>query len=79
MALARMRTITQAYEYLKKQDPETALSKTAFRTFVNEGYIPVVIVGTKKKLVNLDNVDRFLEEGMDIKEVPKVVGIRRIG
>ena len=78
--MQRMRTITQAYEYLRSQDPQTAITKTAFREFVNKGYIPVVVVGKTKKLINLDNVDRFLEEGMQSKEREECVSgrVRRL-
>lgn len=75
--MQRMRTIEKAYRYLKEQDPETDLTKTAFRTFINEGYIPIIRVGCKT-LVNLDNVDRFLQEGVPEVQTPPPVGIRAI-
>lgn len=74
--MQRMRTITKAYQYLKEQDPETDLTKTAFRTFINEGYIPSIHVGCKT-LVNLDNVDKFLQEGVT-EHVTPTAGIRAV-
>lgn len=71
--MQRMRTIEKAYRYLKEQDPETDLTKTAFRTFINEGYIPIIQVGCKT-LVNLDNVDRFLQEGIPEVQAPPFCG-----
>lgn len=76
--MIRMRTIDKAYTYLKEQDPETALTKTAFRRFINQGYIPVTQVGINKKLVNLDNVDKFLETGIPDIPLEQIPGIRRI-
>ncbi len=75
--MQKMRTISQAYEYLKLQDPETAITKTAFRRFINKGCIPVVVVGETKKLINLEDIDNFLSGKITI-ETKNENGIRRI-
>lgn len=73
--MQRMRTVDQAFQYIKEQDPDTALTKNAFRSFVKMGYIPVSQLGSKR-LVKLDDVDKFLEEGIPMAQ-PQI-GIRRI-
>lgn len=60
----RMRTIDKAYEYVLENDPDTQLSKNAFRKLVLSREIPSVNVG-RKKLVNLDLVDRYLSCGVE--------------
>jgi excisionase family DNA binding protein len=68
----RMRTIEQVYDYIKQQDPETAISKTAVRTMVIKKDIPSVKVGAKY-LINLDHVDKYLcgEPFFEIPAKPK--------
>lgn len=73
--MQRVRTIAKAYAYIKEQDPETALTKHAFHSFVNSGLIPRFNVGSKT-LVRLDDVDKFLEDGIPV--VQPEIGIRRI-
>ena len=60
--MQRMRLISEAYEYIKKQDPDTCITKTGFRRLINEGRIPVLQIGNKK-VVNLDHVDSFFADG----------------
>ena len=60
--MQRMRLISEAYEYIKLQDPDTCITKTGFRRLINEGKIPVLQIGNKK-VVNLDHVDRFFADG----------------
>lgn len=55
----RMRTIDQAAVYLKGQDPDTALTKTAIRRLVTTGALPSVRVG-QKYLIALENLDSYL-------------------
>ena len=52
----RMRTIDKAAEYIKEQDPDTALTKTALRRLVVSGALPSVAVGSKY-LIALENVE----------------------
>ena len=51
--LARMRTLDAAYEMLKAEDPETAISKYYLRYLMLSGQIPVHRVGCKR-LLNYD-------------------------
>lgn len=51
--MVRMRTAQGVLDEVKKFDPETALTLSAIRRYINSGAIPVVQVGTKK-LVDLD-------------------------
>lgn len=78
MSLPRMRTLDQAYCYIKTQDPETALTKCALRHMILIGVIPSVMVGNKR-LLNLDNIEQYLSGFPVVREVkleePK---IRRI-
>lgn len=60
----RMRTIDKAYEYVLENDPDTQLSKNAFKKLVLSREISSVNVG-RKKLVNLDIVDRYLSCGVE--------------
>ena len=39
--MQRMRLISEAYNYIKDQDPGTCITKTGFRRLINEGRIPV--------------------------------------
>ena len=51
--LARMRTLDAAYEMLKAEDPDTAISKYYLRYLMLSGQIPVHRVGCKR-LLNYD-------------------------
>lgn len=57
--MARMRTIDEAYEYLKAQDPETAMTRYYLRQLVINGTIPAVMAG-RKYLLNLDKLEEYL-------------------
>ena len=48
----RLRTIPQAYEEIKKDDPDTAFTIRALRRMVNTGEIPTVAINSKK-LINM--------------------------
>lgn len=56
----QMRTIDQCAAYIKAQDPETALTKTAIRRMVIAGEIPSVRAG-QKYLIALENLEKYLE------------------
>ena len=51
--MARMRTLPETAAYLKKQDPQTAVTLTALRRMVKNGELPSVTVGVKR-LINID-------------------------
>ena len=72
----RMRTIPEAFNELKKADPETAYTLRALRAAVNRGELPVVRVGNKR-LVNLDKLFEMLNTpSSEPKEANE--GIRKI-
>jgi len=56
----KMRTIEQAAAYVRAQDPDTALTKTAIRRLVVTGKLPSVRVG-QKYLVALENLEAYLK------------------
>lgn len=58
--MAKMRTIDEAAAWLKAQDKETALTKTALRRLVTTGQLPSVRVG-QKYLINLEVLESFLQ------------------
>ena len=78
----RMRTIDEAHAAIKKQDPHTALTKTALRRLVTTGAIPSVKIGMKF-LVDLGSVEAYLRGELQPAtrnpEPPQYGGIRRIG
>lgn len=57
--MPRMRTIEQTAAYLRDNDPDCALTKTALRRMVKTGQIPSVKIG-EKSLLNLDVVENYL-------------------
>lgn len=59
--VVRVRNIKQAYEYIKEQDSETALTESAFRSIVKCGLIPTFSIGSRI-LLKLDDVDKFLQD-----------------
>lgn len=76
----RMRTIEQAAGYIKANDPETAVTKTALRRLVVAGAIPSVRVG-QKYLVSLEAVDNYLAGATHVPEPVRALsgGIRPVG
>lgn len=76
--MTRMRTIDQAFDYVRSTDSETALTKTALRRLVVTGKLPSVKVG-QKYLISLDRLDEFMYGEVDRPLENKTVnGIRRL-
>ena len=76
----RMRTIEEGYAEIKERDPNTSLSKNAWRTLIKTGVIPSVNVGTKK-LVNMEIAERYFcnDDDSDTRgNTPSRGSIRRI-
>lgn len=74
-----MRTIDAAAAYLKEQDPDTALTKSALRRLVNTGEVPSVRVGIRY-LINLDNLERYMRGELAGQPAATPTGvIHRIG
>lgn len=59
MEAPRMRTITEAANWIREQDPDTAFTKTALRRLIVSGELPHVKVG-QKYLVNMETLEAFL-------------------
>ncbi len=57
--MAKVRTIPQAYAYIKEQDKDTALTQHGFRQMVVSGKVPSCRSGNKY-LVDIDKLDSFL-------------------
>ena len=51
--LPRMRTLKQAYELLKEEDPDTGITMKEIRRIIENDEIEVYCVG-RKKLINVD-------------------------
>ena len=59
--MKRIRTIDQAYDEIKKQDPQTAISRYLGRQMVKQGMVPSLPSGNKR-LVDVDVLERKIEE-----------------
>lgn len=57
--MTKLRTISQAADYIKTVDPDTALTQTAVRRLVVTGKIPSIRAGNKY-LISLENLDAYL-------------------
>lgn len=60
--MLRMRLIKDAFEQLKKEDPETDITIYALRTIVKSGVVPTVRLG-RKLLINYDSLLDYLSVG----------------
>ena len=76
--MARMRMLQEAFAYLVEKDPETAITRHALRRMMLSGTIPCVSVG-RRRLVNLDILDDFLEHPERFIPPQESGKIRRIG
>lgn len=80
MAIARMRTIKQCYEYFKEADPESCISEYYLRMLVKQNKVPVFYTG-RKQLINLDKLIDYLNgEQAEIESVtvPRLGMIRKV-
>lgn len=75
--MARMRLQKDVFDYIKEKDPQTALTPHALRCMVLDGTIPHVDVG-RKKLINLDVLDEYLEHPERFSAPPELGKIRPI-
>ncbi len=69
----RLRTLDRAAEYIREQDPDTDLTRTAIRRMGLAGTIPTVIVGVKR-LYDLDTLENYVYGG----QKPTGRGIRPV-
>ncbi len=58
--MSRIRTLSQAYEYIKESDEGTAITPNALRRMVVTGQVPCTKIG-KKYLIDLDVLFEFLK------------------
>ena len=75
----RMRTLSAAFSWLKENDPETSVTKTALRKMVITGAIPSVRIGEGSKpkyLINLDVLSEYLHGTQP--QQPEANGIRKV-
>ena len=56
--MARMRTISQALEYLRKQDPDSAITEWNLRTLLRSGKLKHHKAGNRY-LINLDYLEEY--------------------
>ena len=78
--MVRLRTILEAHNQLKIDDPDTALTLCALRRMVKSGDFPSVSAG-RKSLVDYDQLIHYLHAGVTNPAAyePKNVGeIRKI-
>lgn len=74
----RMRTITEAADYFREEDPQTALTKTAVRRLVVSGAVPSVRIGNKY-LVSLEALEEYLRSPRPERSQAAAGVIRRVG
>ena len=58
--MSKIRTLTEAYKYIKELDSETAITPHALRRMVISGHIPCIKAG-KKYLIDLDVLFEYLK------------------
>jgi hypothetical protein len=58
--MPRIRTLTEAYNYIKEMDPETAITPHALRRMVVSGKVPSTKAG-KKYLIDMDVLFDYLK------------------
>jgi hypothetical protein len=58
--MAKIRTLAEAYTYIKEIDPETAITRNALRRMVVSGNVPCVKAG-KKYLIDMDVLFEYLK------------------
>ena len=66
-----MRTIKQAIEHIRTEDPDTALTEYALRRMVVSKTIPSTRIGTKY-LLSLDILEEFLKMAETVPSVTAV-------
>lgn len=59
----RVRTVPKAVKEIKAADPNSFVNEKMLREFIKAGYIKRIECGYKYFLVDLDELERFLEGG----------------
>jgi excisionase family DNA binding protein len=78
MALARIRTIKEAYEIIKETDPDSSLSYFNFRRIVLSGAIPFFKTGNRY-LLNYADVEKYFDNQGYVCSVEPLPQIRHKG
>ena len=58
--MRRIRTLSEAYSYIKEMDADTAITANALRRMVISGQVPCIKVG-KKYLIDIDVLFEYLK------------------
>ena len=76
--MPRLRTIQEAYAFLKEQDPGTSITQHFLRCAAVRGTIPTIKAG-KKYLIDIDALQENLSGKVVLQdEAPQIGGIRSI-
>lgn len=62
----RIRTIDTAYEEIRKNDPDTAISRNYIRQIVRDGTIPSIRTGNKY-LVSMQVLEEYIKSQMTVQ------------
>ena len=80
--MPRMRTISQTVQYLKQQDPDTAIGDYWLRQKIKSGELKYHIAGHSRYLIDLDYLEAYLSNPpaeVKAESVSEYGKIRRIG
>jgi hypothetical protein len=78
--MARLRIIQEAYNQIKLEDPETALTICALRRIIKTEGIPTIRIG-RKSLIDYDILVQYLQTGSqhsDSNKSEEIGEIRKI-
>ncbi|HOO12841.1 MAG TPA: helix-turn-helix domain-containing protein [Bacillota bacterium] len=76
---AQMRTIAGAFEQIKQDDPNTAITRNAIRQLVLQGKIKHVKVGTKRLINYADLIDYLAQPVEEVQDQSMSYGkLRRV-
>ena len=59
--MSRIRTARQAYEEIKRNDPESCISESQIRDILRSGDIPIIRRGNRK-YVNMDVLEAYFND-----------------
>lgn len=59
--MIRIRNARQAYEEIKRNDPESCISERQIRDILNSGVIPIIRRGNRK-YVNMDVLEAYFND-----------------
>jgi hypothetical protein len=77
--MPRMRLLKDTLPAVQEQDPDTALTVHAIRELALNGKIKSVMIGSRRRLINIDSLFDYLATGDTNVEQPEQIGtIRKI-